>query len=357
MRYCQIITLYVIQENKLKIDFVLPWVNNQDIDWQNSKKEYDLNQSSSDSNAVARYRDMGTLKYVLRSIEKNCPWYNKIYLITCGHYPEWLNLDSGKVVLVKHTDIYDNVSHLPTFNSSSIEMALPNISELSDYFIYLNDDTLFFSPLEKERFFMDNLPVDFLNHGWIPRGKLFEKLVGKDTWVNSLNNNLTLINKHFSLSNLDSSKLYAKTYLFKNKLSNFLLKNVYKKYFWFEHWHHPIPYLKKTLLEVKEKCFDEMQICSANRFRHNTDLTQYLYRYWRLAKGEFFPCKYDDGFETNIDSIEKLDKAIAICDSTKPKFVCLNDSPSLSNEDFEIIKEKLLNYLSEYFPGKASFEL
>ena len=40
--------------------------------------------------------------------------------------------------------------------------------------------------------------------------------------------------------------------------------------------------------------------CSSNKFRHNTDLTQYLYRYWRLAKGDFYPYKYDDGVETNI---------------------------------------------------------
>lgn len=341
----------------MKIDFVLPWVNNQDVDWQNTKKLYDLNQSSSDSNAVARYRDMGTLKYVLRSIEKNCPWYNKIYLITCGHYPEWLNIDSDKVVLVKHQDIYDNVEHLPTFNSSSIEMSLPNIPELSEHFVYLNDDTLIFSPLDKERFFVSGLPVDFLCHGWLSRGKLFEKLIGKDTWVNSLNNNLALINKNLSIDNLDNKMLYSESYSLENKLSNFLLKNVYKKYFWFEHWHQPIPYLKRTLVEVKEKCFKEMQVCAANRFRNNTDLTQYLYRYWRLAKGDFYPYKHNDGFETNIDSIEKLDKAITICNSEKPNFVCLNDSPSLSNEDFEVIKQKVLEYLSVNFPEKASFEL
>ena len=75
------------------IDFVLPWVDNQDLEWQKSRQQYAENQSLSDANSSARFRDSGTLKYVLRSIEKNCPWYNKIYLVTCGHHPEWLDIN------------------------------------------------------------------------------------------------------------------------------------------------------------------------------------------------------------------------------------------------------------------------
>lgn len=341
----------------MEIDFVLPWVNNQDIEWQESKKKYDINQSIVDANSIARYRDMGTLKYVLRSIEKNCPWYNKIYLITCGHYPEWLNIKSEKVVLVTHKDIYDNQNYLPTFNSSSIEMSLPNIVELSEQFIYLNDDTIIFSPLDQSRFFREGLPIDFLCHGWVPRQKVWRRIIAADTWIDSLNNNLALINKYFSTASLTSKEIYEHTYSIKDKISNFLLKNLYKKYFWFEHWHHPNPYLKSTLLEVKEKCSYEMQICAANRFRHETDLTQYLYRYWHLAKGDFYPCKYNDGFETNIDSAKKLNGIFKSCRKLKPNFVCFNDSPTLSDEDYQIVKSKVIEFFHSHFPDKASFEL
>ena len=50
------------------IDFVLPWVDNQDPEWQKSRQQYAENQSLSDANSSARFRDSGTLKYVLRSI-------------------------------------------------------------------------------------------------------------------------------------------------------------------------------------------------------------------------------------------------------------------------------------------------
>ena len=214
------------------IDFVLPWVDNQDLEWQKSRQQYAENQSLSDANSSARFRDSGTLKYVLRSIEKNCPWYNKIYLVTCGHHPEWLDINSPKIELIKHSDIYDNKEHLPVFNSSSIEMSLPNIEGLSEHFVYLNDDTIIFSKTDVERFFVDGKAVDFLCHGWIPRNNLFGMLKEIDTWVNSLNNNISLINKFFKPSMLDNKVLYHKSYSTLNKMSNFLLKNVYRKYFY-----------------------------------------------------------------------------------------------------------------------------
>ena len=340
-----------------KIDFVLPWVDNQDPEWQKSRQQYAENQSLSDANSSARFRDSGTLKYVLRSIEKNCPWYNKIYLITCGHHPEWLDINSPKIELVKHSDIYDNKDHLPVFNSSSIEMSLPNIEGLSEHFVYLNDDMIMFSPLTRERFFKDSLPVDFLCHGWLPRNKLFDLLRGRDTWINSLNNNIRLVNRELRQNHLKNKHLYNQSYSFLEKLSNFLMFNIYKRFFWFEHWHLPQPYLRKTLLEVKNKFAKEMSLCSKNRFRSNTDLTQYLYRYWHLAKGEFYPIKHDDGIEDNICSIEDLNNMINRCEKEKPKFICFNDSPALSDLDYEIIKNKIIFYLDKNFPEKASFEL
>ncbi|BFU60222.1 MULTISPECIES: Stealth CR1 domain-containing protein [Rodentibacter] len=341
----------------IKIDFVLPWVDNQDLDWQKLRQKYSVNESSSDANSNARFRDSGTLKYVLRSIEKNCPWYNKIYLITSGHYPNWLDIHSPKIKLVTHNDIYEYKEHLPVFNSNSIEMNLSNIQDLSEHFVYLNDDMIIFSQTNVERFFVDGIPVDFLCHGWIPRNKAFAMVKNIDSWIHSLNNNISLINKFFKPSELNNKFLYHKSYSMLNKFSNFLLKKIYKKYFWFEHWHLPQPYLKRTLLEVKENFYMEMKNCSKNRFRSNTDITPYLYRYWHLAKGDFFPFKYNDGIEDNIFSVDYLDKMIRKCDEQQPKFICFNDSPALSDSDYQVIKDKMIEFLDKRFSEKASFEL
>ncbi|HIP44142.1 MAG TPA: glycosyl transferase, partial [Sulfurospirillum arcachonense] len=68
-----------------KIDFVLPWVDNSDLSWQEDRAKHDMNHNAKDHSTETHFRDMHTLKYVLRSIEKHCPWYHQIYIITTGH--------------------------------------------------------------------------------------------------------------------------------------------------------------------------------------------------------------------------------------------------------------------------------
>ena len=149
----------------MKIDFVIPWVDGNDPVWQAKKDQYDTSTEKNYTNSNMRYRDWGTLRYVMRSIEKNCPWYNKIYLITEGHYPAWLDVNHEKIILVTHEELYFDKSHLPTFSSPSIEMNLPNLKNISDFFVYLNDDTLIMKKISEDRFFVDGKPVDFFSHG------------------------------------------------------------------------------------------------------------------------------------------------------------------------------------------------
>ena len=340
-----------------KIDFVLPWVDGNDIKWQKSKKRYSPN-NDDDGDAPVRFRDMNTLKYVLRSIEKNCPWYNKIFLITEGHYPSWLNIDHERVELITHQELYYDKSHLPIFNSSSIEMNLSNLyNRLSDKFVYLNDDMIIFRKVSQDRFFKKDLPVDFLSHGWIPRNKYFGKLRRMDSWVHSINNNLKLINQKFSPLSLSKETLYHRSYSTKTKISNFLLDKLYRKYIWLGHWHHPQPYLKETLKEVYGEFKEAMMHCSSNKFRDNSDLTQYLYRYWHLTKQKFYPYDHKDGLIANIDSKTTLEYLLnQLRKNSSINFVCFNDDLNLSEEEYIVIKHELNQFLEAHFLQKASFE-
>ena len=71
-----------------------------------------------------RYRDSGELRYSLRSLVKNAPWVRKIYVVTDNQIPQWLNLETGRLAVVSHTDIFPNRSHLPVFSSPAIEAHL-----------------------------------------------------------------------------------------------------------------------------------------------------------------------------------------------------------------------------------------
>ena len=81
----------------MDIDFVILWVDGNDPEWQKERNKYYGNNGDASN---MRYRDWGILKHWFRAVEKNAAWVHKIFFVTCGHYPEWLNLDDPKLELV-----------------------------------------------------------------------------------------------------------------------------------------------------------------------------------------------------------------------------------------------------------------
>lgn len=340
-----------------KIDFVIPWVDPNDPKWQKDKNNYSKTYTGDKSNKL--FNDLDTLKFVLRSIEKNCSWYNKIFLITYGHIPNWLNIKHPNLEIVTHKELYFNIDHLPTFNSQSIEMNLANLKGLSEHFIYMNDDFIIMNKINKSRFFINSKPVDFLSHGWVKRGSLFQKLRGRDVWVNSLNNCLSLINKKFTTNQLLNTSLYHSSYRIQDKISNFLLKHIYRNILWLEHWHHPQPYLLSNIKKVHAEFSKEMDISSSNKFRSNNDLLQYIYRYWNLASNNFIPFKHNDGYVLMIQDLNALEEGLLHIQKNKHlNFVCFNDQLKdlTSEHEFNLIKQELITFLGSKLFRKSSFE-
>ncbi len=126
------------------IDLVYTWVNNNDFNWQDKIKTYAniFDKNNNDSNNICRFYNNDELKYSLRSVETNADWINKIYIITDNQIPEWLNTNNPKIIIINHQDII-SIDKLPLFNSCAIESRIPFIEELSEFFLYANDDTFF----------------------------------------------------------------------------------------------------------------------------------------------------------------------------------------------------------------------
>uniref|UniRef100_G3UG35 N-acetylglucosamine-1-phosphotransferase subunits alpha/beta n=1 Tax=Loxodonta africana TaxID=9785 RepID=G3UG35_LOXAF len=115
-----------------------------------------ISQSKQDEDVSAsRFEDNEELRYSLRSIERHAPWVRNIFIVTNGQIPSWLNLDNPRVTIVTHQDVFQNLSHLPTFSSPAIESHIHRIEGLSQKFIYLNDDVMFGK---------DVWPDDFYSH-------------------------------------------------------------------------------------------------------------------------------------------------------------------------------------------------
>ncbi|KAK8386699.1 hypothetical protein O3P69_017869 [Scylla paramamosain] len=110
---------------------------------QSDLKEIDAN----------RFEDNEELRYSLRSLEQYAPWVRRIFLVTNGQIPHWLNLDHPRLTIVTHQDIFPNASHLPTFSSPAIESHIHRIPGLSEHFLYLNDDVMLMQEVWPEDFF------------------------------------------------------------------------------------------------------------------------------------------------------------------------------------------------------------
>lgn len=99
-----------------------------------------------------RFTDHNELKYSIRSIKMFLPWVNHIYILMNppATYPSWMK-KTNYITIIDHADVYNtNVKYT---NSNAIETFLPYIRNLSEHFIYLNDDFFICKPLEFSNFF------------------------------------------------------------------------------------------------------------------------------------------------------------------------------------------------------------
>ncbi|KAG0212196.1 hypothetical protein BGX28_006742, partial [Mortierella sp. GBA30] len=93
-----------------------------------------------------RFRDMDELRYSIRSVaEYATEMYRHVHLLTTevkgqGQVPGWLESDRNIVRLVHHGTVFENSTHLPSFNSLAIESQIYRIPGVTDVFLYMNDD-------------------------------------------------------------------------------------------------------------------------------------------------------------------------------------------------------------------------
>lgn len=145
-------------QKKYEVDLVVLWVDGADPKWQEQKRQYAPAALPFNEKA---FRDWGLLRYWFRGVEENIPWIHRIYFITWGHLPEWLDVCHPKLRIVRHED-YIPKRYLPTFSNIPIELNVHRIEELSERFIFMNDDMFFLGKVEEEYYFQNGLPCDFL---------------------------------------------------------------------------------------------------------------------------------------------------------------------------------------------------
>lgn len=338
-----------------KVDFIITWVDGNDPVWQAEKAKYQAPTAGDTRNV--RYREWDILRYWFRSIETFAPWVNKIYFVTCGHLPAWLNTEHPKLVIVNHKD-YIPEKWLPTFSSRPIDMNFHRIESLSEHFVYFNDDMYLLQPTTVEDFFHDGLPMDAAMEEPVYSS-------GRDHNGNNLSNksmytasfyNTAVINRHFKKRDCirqNRGKWYTTKY--GKWLFNNLLLSRWPYFIGLRNAHLPYSYLKSTYSKVWELEGEILSSACEHKFRAPNDVNHVVFSFWQIAEGNFYPRRDSVGKLLSIRNSEERNQEIydAITHQSS-KFFCINDQ--YSGDDFEGVKEKLKAAFESVFPEKSSFE-
>lgn len=331
------------------IDIVITWVDGSDAAWQAEKEKYSRMagmEMTERENPAHRFREWGTLKYWFRAVEEYAPWVRKIYFVTCGQKPDWLNTENDKICFVSHRDFIPT-EYLPTFCSDVIELNLWRIKGLSEHFIYFNDDVFLNRPVQPEDFFEGGLPKMTA----VAKPLCFVESI--KNYNHRLMNDCAVINSSFNIRKViqrNPEKWFTPLIKDDKKFN----RRIYEDGFitGMDYSHTVMPFLRQSFMDLWQEKFSVLDRTCRSKFRNQQDVTIHLPMLWSIFHGQFVPVnKYYHGVYIYI-SISTADRAALCLREQKSMTVCLNDS----NHDSEIIKKKIIEAFEEKLPKKSSFE-
>ncbi|MCH9816544.1 MAG: stealth family protein [Actinomycetia bacterium] len=252
-----------VEDVLFPVDAVLTWVDDSDREWRKRHAEFAGSNRDWGTDA-ARFRNLDELRYSLRSLRMYTPWIRKIFVVTDGQSPSWL-ADSDQVEIVDHREIFPDPTMLPVFNSHAIESRLHHIPDLSEAYLYLNDDFFigrelppeaFFTPAGQAHFFRTTLPIGV---GPAVSGAGFRSLAAR--------NDRALLRQ--AVGRIQTSKLP----------------------------HVPIPQLRSVALHLEQQFPEAYQRTSLAKFRSASDISPISLQSWYgYATGSFVASELSDRY-------------------------------------------------------------
>lgn len=329
------------------IDFVVTWVNGNDVAWQEERARIIGEKGiRSNGNGVCRYRDWVSFKYWFRAVEKFAPWVRCVHLVTWGHVPEWLNTESPKLKIVNHKDYMPN-EFLPTYNSNALELNLFRIQNLSEHFVYFNDDVLLVRDVKPEDFFQNGKPV---------HTAVAFPCINRDNELpyHMFFNTYGMINR-------------------KNRIADCIEKYPEK---WFSHiygrqmgynvraWqddgisgiyftHMAAPFCRSSMEKVWKKYEKTMIETCKYKVRDIHQITHQIFSIEDILNGNFEPEKDDWGYCVRIEDIDQIE---IVYRNKSKKMICLFDRDNMSASEIVSINEQLTKLYERIFPKKSLFE-
>ena len=307
------------------IDVVYTWVDGEDPAWNAQRLaalgapvETPLAEAATHA---ARFRSNDELRYSLRSLEMFAPWVRRIYLVTAGQVPEWLDTSHPQLRVVDHRDIFRDPGVLPVFNSHAIESQLHHIDGLSERYLYLNDDVFFGRPVDPSLFFHGNGLAKFFTSSALMDAGPHE--AHDDPVTSAAKNNRQLVADVFGRH---------VTHIFQ---------------------HTPHPQLRSVLEHMEISHPELFEQVAASTFRHPDDvsISSALHHYYAYGLGKAVPGRLAYMY---LDLAHpRADKRLRDLLRRRDRDVfCLNDSPGVDEGQGDLLGE----FLAAYFPLASSFE-
>lgn len=292
------------------MDVVITYVDGLDPLWQRDYEEH-----TNIPILEKRFRDWGTLRYLMRGIEVNMPFIRKVHLVVArdSQVPEWINRDEVNVVLHEHII---PKQFLPTFNCNPIELHIHRIEDLDEQYVYFNDDVF---PLMKCE------PTDFFVNG---KGQL------------GMARHLFYVDMFKKICR--NSDVVARRALGMRPSLLFLRPQ-----------HVCTPMIKSECEELYQRVEQDFYD-SITKTRTAKNISQYVFLNYMYLKGSLQNKRLSKRhFSLGITSPEKLRKFIT---APTRKFTCINDV-QLSQERFEELRKVLLDAFDTLLPNKSKYEI
>jgi Stealth protein CR2, conserved region 2/Stealth protein CR1, conserved region 1 len=296
----------------IDVDAVITWVDGSDPILAAKREYYQANADAPlHDNAINPHRWICSdeLNFCLRSIANNAPWIRRVWIVTDGQLPEIAALPEefvAKINIVDHRDIFAGFEDaLPTFNSLAIETMLWRIPELSDHFLYFNDDVFLTAPVEVSDFFATNGPV--LRGNWADYAVLAA--------CNDSRDDASLLN-HYSQINAAAMIGYSAGHVFDSA-----------------HVVHPMQ--RSVMADLFEAHRSAFLANAAHRFRSTEQfLPQSLYSHACLASGQAAILGMRDYLHIAVGAFdtwtaEAVHTYLDSAERHAVKFLCINDLPEV----------------------------
>lgn len=291
------------------MDIVITYVNGNDPVWQKDYEKF-----TNVPVMEKRFRDWGTLQYLLRGIEKHMPFIRKVFLVVShrSQIPEWVDESNLNVVL--HEDFVPQ-EYLPTFNCNTLEMNLHRIKGLDEQYLYFNDDLFPVRDCKPGDFYRDGKSlIGFTKHYW-----------GTGMFKQICRNSDALARKALGMP---ASRSFIRPQ------------------------HICAPMLKS---ECEKMCsiVAEDIAASYTRTREGRNYNQYMFTDYLFYQGKALSEKISSKhLSVAVSSASRIRKAI---EAPSRNLICINDV-RLSEKRYEKLRNTVIDAFEKKFPQKSRFE-